>query len=78
MTAPAQHHEDVQLATIRILGQEYRIRSDADIPHLEQVAAHTGQKQPQKTGYPAFDHQVRAGQGAADENTEKGQQEKLE
>ena len=45
---------------------------------LQQITAHAGQKQPDKTGNPAFDHQVRAGQGAADQNTEEGQQKKLE
>jgi cell division protein ZapA len=30
----------VQQCTIRILGQEYRVRSDQDPSHLEQVAAY--------------------------------------
>ena len=43
---------------------------------LQQITPHTGQKKPDKPGNPPFDHQVRAGQGSADQNTEKGQQEK--
>jgi hypothetical protein len=45
---------------------------------LEQIAAHAGQKQSQKTGDPALDDQIRAGEGAADQDAEKSQQKELE
>jgi hypothetical protein len=45
---------------------------------LQQIAADAGQEQSQKTGDPALDDQIRAGQGAADQDAEKGQQKKFE
>jgi hypothetical protein len=45
---------------------------------LELIPADTGQEQSQKTGDPPLDDQIGAGEGAADQDPEKSQQEKLE
>jgi hypothetical protein len=44
---------------------------------LELIAAHAGQEQSQKTGDPPLDDQIRAGEGAADQDAEKSQQKKF-
>jgi hypothetical protein len=45
---------------------------------LQQVPADAGQEKSQETGDPALDDQIRAGQGAADQDAEEGQQKEFE
>ena len=41
MTEPIlESNKDLRSVTVKILGQEYRIRSEADAEHLEQVATY--------------------------------------
>ncbi len=39
-TVGTQSHGETQLNTIKIMGHEYRVRSDADAEHLQQVASY--------------------------------------
>ena len=72
-TKGADQHRNHLDTTVEFRKAEGEARKE-----LQLIAADAGEKKAKKPGNPALDNQIGAGEGAADQNAEEGQQKELE